>query len=235
MSDLPFDLDQLIRFVDRPDWGPLQLLTDAVIMSGRIAELGDGLTDHFVQRAREAGASWSDIGSSMGVSKQAAQKRFVSERRVELRQSKRGLFTRFDESGRHAVQAAVGEAQLSKSIEINTIHLVMGLADPESGRSAAAISDLASSSEEVVEIARRSLDDPRRPRKVKHLPFTDDCKKVLELSLREAIRARSRHIGSEHILLGLLREKESDGARLLPGLGVTYEAVATWLTENALT
>lgn len=222
--------------IDRSQGEPLQNVTEAMILSERIADLGDHVVDHFVGKAREAGASWAEIGQSLGVSKQAAQKRFarskdVAGQRFQMR--KGGLFTRFDETGRFVVQTAVRQAHGLPSMEITTLHLVTGLCDPESGQAARAISALAGAAEQVADAARDALTGPpKRPRKVKHLPFTEDCKKVLELSLREAIRAENRSIGSEHILLGLLREVGSEGARLLVDHGVTRGGVETWLEEN---
>lgn len=232
MREPPIDLDQVLSWIDSDDGEPLQLVTDAIIISGRLGELADQVVDHFVQRARAGGASWAEIGESMGVSKQAAQKKFAGDRRAGFRLAKSGLFTRFDVTGRFVVQTAVGHAHGHRSMEITTIHLVLGLADPGSGRASTAIAELAGSATNVTDAATTALLGPKRPRRVKHLPFTDDCKKVLELSLREAIRASSRHIGGEHILLGLLRDEGSDGARLLQQHGVSRAGVESWLDEN---
>ena len=79
MSAEPVTLDALIAFVkaQRPGGGPLDNLSDAVAVSTRLGEQSDHLIGHFVDQARRSGASWSQIGASMGVSKQAAQQRFV--------------------------------------------------------------------------------------------------------------------------------------------------------------
>lgn len=58
-----------------------------------------------------------------------------------------------------------------------------------------------------------------------HIPFTPRTKKCLELSLREAIALRDRHVGAEHILLGLTRVKDSVGAEILTGLGVSLDGL----------
>lgn len=235
MERLPTSLDELIGLVDRRDGKPLQLLTDAVILSGRLGELADDLVDHFVQRARQEGASWADIGQSIGVSKQAAQKRFVPGRRPGLRGARRGLFTRFDSSARFAVKTAVHHAYELGSEEIGTLHLVIGLADERSGPASKAIDALAEESTAVAEAAMAALGRGTGASPDEHIRFGDRSKKVLELSLREAIRSESRHIGSEHILLGLLRDEKSDGAKLLNRHGVTYGDVETWLTEKPVT
>src|SRR3954469_19548346 len=79
MADFPVPLDNLITYVRtlHPDDDPLTNLSDAVQVAARLDEQSDALIGHFVDQARASGASWSQIGASMGVSKQAAQKRFV--------------------------------------------------------------------------------------------------------------------------------------------------------------
>ncbi len=63
--------------VQRPGGSPLDNLSDAVAVSAQLSEQADSLIGHFVDQARRSGASWSQIGASMGVTKQAAQQRFV--------------------------------------------------------------------------------------------------------------------------------------------------------------
>jgi hypothetical protein len=74
----PVPLDTMIDYVEtlRPDAGPLDNLTDAVVVGNRLDEQANALVGHFVLQARRSGASWSEIGAHMGISKQAAQKRF---------------------------------------------------------------------------------------------------------------------------------------------------------------
>ena len=75
----PVSLDTLITFVkvQRPEGSALDNLADAVAVGEHLGEQADSLIGHFVDQARRSGASWSQIGASMGVSKQAAQQRFV--------------------------------------------------------------------------------------------------------------------------------------------------------------
>jgi hypothetical protein len=230
MDQLP-DLEQAIAWVDRPDREPLDLLTDAVICSGRLGELGDDLVDHFVQGARQAGASWAEIGQAIGVSKQAAQKRFV-RKPSGLRGPRRSLFTRFGTEARAAVKRAVEYAHELGSPHITTVHLVAALTD-RTGEVPGLFDGLDADVEEVHRAARTVLGEASKDAPATgHIPFADDSKKVLELSLREAIRAQSRNIGSEHILLGILRDERSPGARLLNDQGVSREAVQTWLDDQ---
>src|SRR5215207_5729621 len=80
----PVRLDELIDAIKRvhPD-DALAQLSDAVIAADSLGEVADHLVGHFVDQARRSGASWTDIGRSMGVSKQAAQQRFVPKAPAE--------------------------------------------------------------------------------------------------------------------------------------------------------
>src|SRR5437016_4683723 len=101
MADFPVSLDSLISFVKtlQPDGGPLENLADAMTVSARLDEQSDALIGYFVDQARRSGASWSQIGTCMGVSKQAAQQRFVSR-------GESAEFSRFTQRSRNALAAA---------------------------------------------------------------------------------------------------------------------------------
>lgn len=232
MEQLP-DLESLVAWVSRHEHEPLELLTDAVILSGRLDEMADQLVDHFVQNARRSDASWADIGQAIGVSKQAAQKRFA-RRGPRLSGPGRGLFTRFASSARSVVKKAVEYAHSLDSPEIGTLHLVAALTEAESGETSRGIlADLCGDVDAIHDAALQLLGDASEITPTSgHIPFASETKKALELSLREAIRDGSRHIGTEHLLLGILRDKESDGAELLQEHEVSREAVQTWLAEN---
>jgi hypothetical protein len=73
----PVRLDDLIDVIKTVHTEPLEQLTDAMLAAESLGEIADHLIGHFVDQARRSGASWTDIGKCMGVTKQAAQKRFV--------------------------------------------------------------------------------------------------------------------------------------------------------------
>ena len=75
----PVRLDDLIDAITKVHSDALDQLTDAVLAADHLGEVADHLIGHFVDQARRSGASWTEIGRSMGVSKQAAQKRFVAK------------------------------------------------------------------------------------------------------------------------------------------------------------
>src|SRR5215218_11203751 len=87
-------LDDLIDSIRKVHADPLEQLTDAVLVADHIGEIADSLIGHFVDQARRQGASWTDIGRSMGVTKQAAQKRFVGRTGTEATDAQAG-FGRF--------------------------------------------------------------------------------------------------------------------------------------------
>src|ERR687890_237433 len=75
----PIRLDDLIATIKKVHSDPLEQLTDAVLAANHLGDVADHLIGHFVDQARRSGASWTQIGQSMGVTKQAAQKRFVAK------------------------------------------------------------------------------------------------------------------------------------------------------------
>jgi hypothetical protein len=87
----PVRLDDLIDAIKQVHTDALEQLTDAVLASEHLGELADHLIGHFVDQARRSGASWTDIGKSMGVSKQAAQKRFVPRAETASLEADQGI------------------------------------------------------------------------------------------------------------------------------------------------
>src|SRR3954470_4923217 len=93
-------LDDLIAAIQKAHPDALDQLSDAVLAAEHLGEVADHLIGHFVGQARRSGASWTDIGKSMGVTKQAAQKRFVPD--LDPSQG----FSRFTPRARNTVMAA---------------------------------------------------------------------------------------------------------------------------------
>src|SRR5690242_5614797 len=120
----PVRLDDLITAINRarPD-EPLLQLSDAVLLGDHLGELADHLIGHFVDQARRSGASWTDIGRSMGVTKQAAQKRFVGKSDTD---PSRG-FQKFSRPARSAIVAGMNEAKQAANAEMTPAHLLLGL------------------------------------------------------------------------------------------------------------
>src|SRR5688500_14147697 len=134
----PVRLDDLIDAITTVHSDALDQLTDAVVAADHLGEVADHLIGHFVDRARRSGASWSEIGRSMGVSKQAAQKRFVAKGEAPDLAPAEG-FSRFTPRARNVVMAAQNEARAAGNATITPAHLVLGLLSEPDGLGAKAI------------------------------------------------------------------------------------------------
>ena len=127
-------LDDLIGAIAAQHDQPLDRLSGAVLLADHLGEVADSLIGHFVDQARRAGASWADIGRSMGVTKQAAQKRFVAKGDAPALDPSQG-FSRFTDGARAVVVGAQEAARAAENETIGIAHLVLGLvADPRAPR-----------------------------------------------------------------------------------------------------
>ena len=219
----PLQLKQLLDLVEVnvPEGTRLDQLTEAVRIAEGLNVLADQLIGHFVDEARDSGASWAEIGGALGVSKQAVQKRFVA-RRVPT--ESQGMFTRFDDDSRSVVMEAVEHARGAGHERVQAGHIVLALIDDPQSLPAKTIESHGVSLEQVRE-SMGALLGPGVGPVSGHLPFTAETKKVLELSLREAIRTRSKVIRPGHLLLGVLRDQKSPEAICLAGLGVDRKKI----------
>ncbi len=218
-------LDTLIRAIKSVHTDALEQLTDAVLAAEHLGEVADHLIGHFVDQARRSGASWTDIGTSMGVTKQAAQKRFVPKADTAGIDPNEG-FARFTPRARTAVVSAQTTARDAENIEIGPEHLILGLlGDTES----LAVAILAAQGVQPDQI-RAAITLPAATGQALDLvPFSGPAKKVLELTFREALRLGHNYIGTEHILLALLESEDGDGP--LHGLGISKDATTATLIE----
>jgi ATP-dependent Clp protease ATP-binding subunit ClpC len=134
------------------------------------------------------------------------------------------MFERFTDRARRVVVLAQEEARLLNHNYIDTEHLLLGLIHEGEGVAAQALESLGISLEafrgQVEEIIGQGQSAPTG-----RIPFTPRAKKVLELSLREALQLGHNYIGTEHILLGLVREGEGVAAQVLVRLGADLSRV----------
>ncbi|MCK1818552.1 ATP-dependent Clp protease ATP-binding subunit [Streptomyces sp. XM83C] len=217
-------LDDLITAIKKVHDEPLDQLQDAVITADHLGDVADHLIGHFVDQARRSGASWTDIGRSMGVTRQAAQKRFVPKESADLDPGQG--FSRYTVRARNVVMAAHNEAIAARNPEGRPEHLVLGLlAEPEAP-AAKAITAQGVLLDSVRQAAGAALPPPAE--NVPDLiPYGSDAKKVLELTFREALRLGHNHIGTEHLLLALLEFENGEG--VLSGLGIAKAPMEAWL------
>src|SRR5207249_3093658 len=134
------------------------------------------------------------------------------------------MFERFTDRARRVVVLAQEEARMLNHNYIGTEHVLLGLIHEGEGVAAKALESLGISLEavrqQVEEIIGQGQAAPTG-----HIPFTPRAKKVLELSLREALQLGHNYIGTEHILLGLIREGEGVAAQVLQKLGADLNRV----------
>ncbi|WP_018656089.1 Clp protease N-terminal domain-containing protein [Actinomadura flavalba] len=218
-------LDDLIAAVKKARTDPLDQLSDAVLAAEHLGEVADHLIGHFVDQARRSGASWTEIGTSMGVSKQAAQKRFVAKPDLDPQQG----FSRFTPRARATVMAAQTEARAAGNAVITPGHLVLGLlSEPD------AIAGRAIRAQDVLLDAVRQAVVPTLPAADDDVPdlvpYDADARKALELTFREALRLGHNYVGTEHVLLALLEQENGDGP--LHGVGLDKSTAEDYIVET---
>ena len=142
------------------------------------------------------------------------------------------MFERFTEQARRVVVAAQEEARMLGHNHIGSEHLLLGLLH-EQGGTAADVLAAAGITAEAARAQVRELAGPAGKSPAGPIPFTQRARKVLELSLREALEQRSRYIGTEHILLALMRDADDVGARVLERLGGSLSALRQRVLEEA--
>ena len=239
----PVSLDTLITYVKvlRPSGSPLDNLSDAVTVSTQLSEQADSLIGHFVDQARRSGASWSQIGASMGVTKQAAQQRFVPRGPVQGLQMPHvpGDFSRFTLRARNVLAAAEDLAQAADAGAIGSEHLAAGLlAEPE-GIAAKALAALGVSAGQLrsalgmPDLAEDGKAPAGQPAEggpaAARVPLGLAAVATLKGALRSALHLGHNYIGTEHILLGLVDEKDTTAATL-ERLGITKAGVHQQIT-----
>jgi len=140
------------------------------------------------------------------------------------------MFERFTERARRVVVLAQEEARMLNHNYIGTEHILLALIQEGEGVAAKALRSLGVSLEEVrsdvKDIVGQGATAP-----VGHVPFTPRAKKVMELSLRESLQLHHNYIGTEHILLGLVREGEGVAAQVLQKRGATLDQVRRQVVE----
>ena len=135
----PVRLDDLIDAIKQVHNEPLEQLTDAMLAAEALGEVADHLIGHFVDQARRSGASWTEIGQCMGVTKQAAQKRFVPRTpTTPAALDPSAGFSRFTERARRVIVEAQNRPTRRQRRD-HAAHLVLGLlgdptGSPQGGR-----------------------------------------------------------------------------------------------------
>jgi hypothetical protein len=229
MEQATVRLDDLIGFVKSQEGTALDHVSAAVRLAEHLDEVSDHLIGHFVDQARRSGASWTEIGRSMGVTKQAAQKRFTTKEDSDWADVL-SAHTRFTERAKHAIAAANEAAREHRHDYVGTEHIALGILHLNESFAVNAVEaagiPLDRAREAIVAtLGPATVDNDPVPR----VPFTRYAGKTMELTLREALRLGHNYIGTEHILLGLLTEEHGRGGQALRDLGLTRDGVEQWL------
>jgi hypothetical protein len=206
----PIRLDDLIEAIKKVHEDVLDQLTDAMIAADHLGDVADHLVGHFVDQARRSGASWTDIGRSMGVTKQAARKRFIPKDLGESVELDAEGFGRFTPRARSVVMAAHSAAKSAGNDQVTPAHLDLGLLDQPDALAAQAIVAQGVTLDAVRDQAIAAL-PPRVDNPPELVPYDIEARKALELTFRQALRLGHNYIGTEHILLALLELEDGDG------------------------
>ena len=225
-------LDDLIAAVEVASDTPLDRVAGAVRDAEQLEQLADALIGHFVDQARTAGASWSDIGRSLGVSKQAAQQKFVGRGRTDTEPElvdPRYQLSAYAGEARAFLLATVEGALSAHHDVVGLAHLVLGLvADPHS-QAARAVAAQGVDLADVRRAAAAAL-PARRRRGPKVGTYDGAARAALEGVADQARRHRADSVSSGHILLAVLAAE--DGSGVLSCLGVRAGAVEEFLAHD---
>ena len=223
----PVRLAHLIDVIATTQATVLEQLSTAVLTAQALDDLADHLIGHFVDQARRSGASWSEIGASMGVTKQAAQKRFVAKSSdgTGTPDASQG-FARYTEAARNVVVAAQNEAHTAGNATIGAADLVLGLLAAPDDVAAHAVAAQLTSLQEVRRTLTAGL-PPAASSVPALVPFDAVARKALELTFQAAARLGDELVDTGHVLLALLEADDRDGP--VTALGLDTAAVEAFV------
>ncbi|HET6743720.1 MAG TPA: Clp protease N-terminal domain-containing protein [Kribbella sp.] len=226
------DLQQLITTI-KADAGSEDELAQLATAAATITELtstSDAALGFFVDRARGAGKSWVEISAVLGVSKQAAHKRFADS------WTARPAFERYTQRARSVVQAAAGVAAERNHDFVGTEHLLLGMyKQPDSIATKILIGH--GITEDSVRTAVEAL-SPTRERTGEPLsldaenpPYTRRAAHVLQGAAGEALTLGHNYVGTEHLLLAFYRDQAGIATKILLDQGL--DEAAAWTDIRA--
>ncbi|WP_322767458.1 Clp protease N-terminal domain-containing protein [Frankia sp. Cr1] len=229
--DEPVTLDGLVNHVTRlhPEGDALAHLSEAVGVSEQMGDVADQMVGHFVDAARKSGMTWAEIGRSMGVSRQAAQKRFIP-RSAATGELDAAAYDRFSPRARAVIAASQEEARAAGHDYLGTEHIVLGLLSQPEGLAGKFLSE--KTTPEQLRAAMSEVLGPRRENVPEYIPYTSRGKRSIELSVQEAQQLGHDYVGTEHLLLGVLADQHGVGTQVLLRLGVDQTGTKEWLAAQ---
>lgn len=228
VSKLP-TIHSLARSVARNYKEPLGRLRQAVEVADELSSIGDALLDHFVEEARTAGHSWTEIGDVLGMTKQAAQQRFRTRWLDRFTRGRRSSTSRhMTERARLAMENAADEARRMKHNYVGTEHLLLGLLRDRSSLAYKALTSLDVTLSQIQQMVKDEVGVGCEP-VPRSIPFTPRAKKALDIAVRESRELGHNYLGTEHILLGLSALDDGLASRFLTASGVRYQDIRRFL------
>lgn len=197
----------------------LDLLRAGAELAAELTEAGEELITVLVTSARQSGASWSDIGARLGVTRQGAHQRFAPKEEGRF-----AMFTRFAPASRQVLDRARSEAEQIGHGFLGTEHVLAALAGSSSP--ASRVLDGLGLTPEAVRARIVEVVGAGTGARSDCQSLTPRTKRMLECSFRACRALGARAIEPEHLLLGLVYEGEGVGARILRDAGGTAERVA---------
>jgi hypothetical protein len=228
MSPLDISLADLIARLDEdlPGAGDLARISEAHLRAQTLAGLGDQLVSHYVGQARQAGASWSEIGDAIGVTKQAAQQRHAP-----------AAFERFTDLSRRSIVLAQEAARTRKHDSIGTEHLLLALLGEPLGLAHQVLTARTGSEQSIRDAIEEAMPPAGKKALRGHIAFRPESKEAIEQARRASADLGHDWVGTEHMLLGLIRAEDSRAAQILRHLGFSsgelHQTVTTEITNRA--
>jgi hypothetical protein len=207
--------EQLVATIrqDAASDDPLDQLVTAVGVASDLEDVADAALAHFVDQCRRAGRSWTDISKALGVTKQAAHKRFASAPALD----------RFTLRAKAVLPQAVAEAVRLGHDRVDTEHLLLALyADPDS--LAAKVLAEAGLTQPAIEALVLTL-APRGTSTEEAPPFTPNATNCLGRTVAEALQLGHNYVGTEHVLLALFDNPDTVASRVLTDAGAKYDDI----------
>jgi len=204
---------------DSPAPDPLAHLATASATAAELTETSDSLVGHFVDRCRAAGHTWAEISESLGVSRQAAHKRYAGP----------PSFSHFTKRARRVYPASIDAARGLGHAYVGTEHLLLGLFPP--GGIAATVLAESGLTERTVAAAVLARSPRGTVMGPAELPVTPRATEVFSGALREALSMGHNYIGTEHLVLALFRDAEGFASQILADAGATHAAYKARIVE----
>ncbi|WP_210590476.1 Clp protease N-terminal domain-containing protein [Streptomyces sp. GESEQ-35] len=214
MSPLDISLADLIARLDEelPDANELARISEARLRAQTLSDLGDQLIDHYVSKAKQTGASWTEIGDAIGVTKQAAQQRHAPN-----------PFERFTNLNRHSIVLAQEAARTHKHDFIGTEHILLGLLGEPQGLAYEVLVAKTESEQRIRDAIEEALPPAGEKALRGHIAFRPESKETIEQARRASADLGHDWVGTEHTLLGVIRTEQSPAAQILRNLGFTSD------------